>query len=183
MVSRYLSRSQLSDLTGKDRRTISKRLEGLEPHSTDGRADYYDAYKALPMLYASDSARGIDKKLLEEQLRYETARADKVSLEVEKRKGELIPFEDVCALLEKEYSAVKAGLLAIPTKLALQLSTVDQPKEVKRHIEDAINEVLTELTADKQFAEIPHSGEIQNDELGDESLPEPSEDAETEAEA
>jgi phage terminase Nu1 subunit (DNA packaging protein) len=145
-----MSITQLSELTGRDRRTVSKRLESLPVHSEDGRAKYYDVTKALPLIYNDLATIGIERKLQEEQLRFETGRADKMELDVQKRRGELVEINQVSEVVQTEYARVRAGLLAIPNKMAHVLAIVDTPAEIKSKLEDAVNEALSELSVNTE---------------------------------
>lgn len=153
MSLRYLSISQLSEVTGKDRRTISKRLASIQPHSDEGRAYKYDAAVALDLIFASDSVQGMDKQLLKAQLGLELGKQAKIEIEVAKLRGELIPLGEIVKAVEKEYANVRAQLRAIPSKLAKILSMVTDPNEVYLRLTESIDETLTELTADKEFAD------------------------------
>jgi phage terminase Nu1 subunit (DNA packaging protein) len=148
MSVRYLSKSKLSELTGKDRRTIDKVLSGLKPNSVEGRAQLYDTQLVLPLIFEVESDRSLDRQLQEEQLRHEKGKADKVELEVRKRKGELVEVEDVAKAWEKVLTAVRAELFSIPVKSAHPLAPGMTPAEVKKHLEDAINEALTTLSVE-----------------------------------
>lgn len=151
MSSRYLSISQLSELTGKDRRTISKRLDGVKPHSANGRAQLYDAHEVLETLYVSDKVEGMDKKLLRIELALEEERLTKLKLENGKTTGELATIEDVVKTVGKEYSFVRAQLRSLPSRLAKPLSMVSDPNTVHSRLKDAVEECLAELTADEQY--------------------------------
>jgi phage terminase Nu1 subunit (DNA packaging protein) len=148
---KYLSVSQLSEATGFDRRTCKDRLVSLTP-IVKGRSHLYLSREAIPLIINhgvdidSDSAK---KKIREEELRYEKARADKVQLQVEQLRAELVPIEDVARVVESEYAAVRAALLAIPSKVSAELANLTSVIEIKRHLEDHINETLAELSADE----------------------------------
>lgn len=51
------------------------------------------------------------------QLRYESARADKMETQTAKELGLLVPFEEIAAVVVEENSRVRARLLSIPTKI------------------------------------------------------------------
>jgi hypothetical protein len=144
---RYLSMSQLSQVTGKDRRTVKDRLQGLEP-KLEGRAHLYDAHIALPMiLELTDGDNSVAKQMADEQLRYERERADKVALQNQKLRGEVVSIEEVANVVEGEYAAVKAALIAIPSKCAGELATMDNVIEIKKLLDGLINETLVELSS------------------------------------
>src|SRR6476659_7593829 len=46
-----LSQTQLSDLTGKDRKTLTRRLESLQPQDGPRGAMLYDSRLALELIY------------------------------------------------------------------------------------------------------------------------------------
>ena len=177
-VPKVMSITKLSDLTGKDRKTISKRLELLLPVSDDGRGKQYEVKDALPLIYAND-----DSLRAAEQLRYEKARADKMELEVTKRRGELVEISKIAKIVEQEYAAVRAGLLAIPVKLAIPLATINDATEVKNELENAVNEVLEELSADSNYEKTEHDGEEDEGESRDSPTSESPESSEAETDS
>lgn len=153
MSLRYLSISQLSEITGKDRRTISKRLAGMQPHSVNGRAQLYDAVEALEQLFISDKIEGMDKKLLRVELALEEEKLQKLKIENGRALGELVPVDSVCKEVEKEYAFVRSQLRSLPSKLAKPLSMVTDPNEAYALLTDSVDECLRELTADAAYAE------------------------------
>lgn len=138
-IPKILSISKLSEITGIDRRTISKRLEELEPVEETSRSKMYNVQEALPFIYTSGGLREA------EQLRYETARADKMELEVAKRRGELVEIDKVVKVYEQRLIAVRAGIIALPNKQAAVLASITDPNIMKTELEIATNEVLEEL--------------------------------------
>ncbi len=153
MKLRYLSINQLYEITGKDRRTIKKRLESLNPHSTDNRGEKYDAHAALELVYQPESTQGIDKKLQLEELRNQQQRNEKLELEIGEMRGRLVPIEDVAKAVEKEYTFVRTRFRTIPSKLAKPISMVTDPNQVQIRLQEAVDECLTELTADSKYEE------------------------------
>lgn len=156
MSERYKTVNQLSEMTGKDRRTIKKRIANLKIHSTHGRSEFYDMFEAIPALFSADSKDNVEEQLVQEQLRYETARADKMILEVEQRRGEVVPVSEVARIVSSEYGNVRARLLSVPSRCAKDLSLELDPALVKQRLEEEINEALSELTADEKFEENNH---------------------------
>lgn len=163
MNLRYLSINQLSEVTGKDRRTIKKRLAGIAPHSEDGRAQYFDAHVVIDLLFALDSSQGIDKKLQQEELRIESARREKLEIEVKRLRGEMLPIDVVAKELEMACTYVRAQLFSLPNKLSMPLAIISDPAVVNEKIHNALSECLTELNTDhvyiKRLAEIESAAE------------------------
>lgn len=157
MNLRYLSMTQLSEVTGVDRRTVKNRLAELKPIKTVANAIIYDAHMALPLvLRTSDkSASQVEKQMAEEQLRFEKARADKMSLEVQKMQGEVVNIEDVARTVSKEYSYVRAAILSIPAKRAKALALEDDPAVIQSTLLEDVNEVLAHLQADANLEITP----------------------------
>jgi hypothetical protein len=153
MSLRYLSLSQLSDITGKDRRTVAKRLAAVKPHSEKGRAILYDAPEAIEAIFLSDSVEGMDKKLLRVELAVEEERLQKLRIENGRSLGELVAVDQVAKAVEKEYSFVRAQVRSIPSKMAKPLSMVTDPNEIYSRLTDAVDECLTELTMDTKYAD------------------------------
>lgn len=148
-----VSINQLMDITGQSFRTIKKRLETLSPDSEDGRSIFYDSHKAMPLLYANENSRSTENQLGKESLLLERAKREKAEIEVQKLKGEVVFIEEVAKVVEKEYTYVRAQLRSIPSKLAKPLSMLTDPHMVHERLQEAVDECLTELAADKHYEE------------------------------
>lgn len=150
MSLRYLSMSQLADVTGLDRRTVKSRLEGIKEHKKHGKAIIYDAHSVLPHLLGLSQAdpQDVNRQLREEQLRYEKARADKIELDMEIIRRDVVPIEDVVRAVEKEYTYVRATLSSIPSRLARTLAVEDDPAVIETKIKEGIDEAMEHMRAD-----------------------------------
>jgi phage terminase Nu1 subunit (DNA packaging protein) len=155
MSLRYISTSQLADLSGYDRRTVSDRLVELKPYKKEKNLVLYDARLALPLIFAAGKYKGkdIEKDMKEQELRYETLRADKVELELNIAKGEYVNIEDVASVVEKEYTYVRATLLSIPSRRAKALALEMDPMVIQDLLVEDIAEALNHLNADKKYSE------------------------------
>jgi phage terminase Nu1 subunit (DNA packaging protein) len=149
--SRFLSINQLAKLTGKDRQTIARRLSEVEPAQADKRGKYYDAWAALPLIYAGDNKTGLTQKIQQAELEIQKEKLQKIRFENEKTAGQLVDIEDVVKAIEKEYGFVKSQLLTIPSKLAKKLSIESDPHKVFDELHSTIDEILTELVSDKKY--------------------------------
>lgn len=166
--SRHMSISQLADITGKDRKTVSSKLSSIEGRP-DGRAIMYDPREALPLLYGNTSKNTMEKKLAEEELKYQTARTEKIQIEVERAKGELVPIEDVASAVAKEYASVRAAILSIPSKMAQPLAHETDPELVNDALTEVINEALQELQAENLYEDELNDVESHREASGDET--------------
>ncbi len=69
-------------------------------------------------------------------------------LAYEEKAGTLVKIDVVAKVVEQEYNRVRARLLAIPSKLAPEVALLDDVGLCRETIEAAINDALTELSAD-----------------------------------
>ena len=151
MKLRYLSINQLSQLTGRDRATISKRLETMKPYEENGRAKIYDTHEALPVLFAAESHKGIQKKIELVTHDIEKEKLHKIRMENDVRIGKLVDIEDVVKLVEKEYTFVKAQIKSLPSRLSKLLSMQSDPMVINELMTKEINEILNELITDSVY--------------------------------
>lgn len=159
MKLRYLSINQLSQLTGRDRATISKRLETMKPYEENGRAKIYDTHEALPVLFAAESHKGIQKKIELVTHDIEKEKLHKIRMENDVRIGKLVDIEDVVKLVEKEYTFVKAQIKSLPSRLSKLLSMQSDPMVINELMTKEINEILSELVTDTVYEK--HAKEVE----------------------
>lgn len=148
-----LSMSQLAEITGFDRRTVKARLSGIKAQNGPKGALIYDSTVALPILYAQDAESDLERQILQENLRKERAEAEIREMKASSLRKELVPIEDVATVVEKEYAAVRAAMLALPSKVSQEIASMDDVLKIKILLEDNVNEALAELSADTRFAE------------------------------
>lgn len=160
MDLRFLSISQLSQVTGKDRRTVTSRIAALKPNRIEGKAHLYDAHSALEAVYKIDSDDELKVEMAAASLRIEKGNAEKIELQLAKIRGEQVDIEAVSSVVEKQLSRVRAQLIAIPNKACRDLVVMTDPRIIKAYLEDLINECLTELTADEDLKNKETAAEI-----------------------
>jgi phage terminase Nu1 subunit (DNA packaging protein) len=143
--------SELSHLTGMDRRRIRGLLCDLPSETGPKGALLYESAEALPLLYLQPGD-GDTFDLTDERARLAHHQANRAALEAEQLAGSLIEIEAVASVVGEEYSNVRSRLLAISTRAAPQvigLSIV----EVKALLDDMVFEALDELSADDPSAQ------------------------------
>jgi phage terminase Nu1 subunit (DNA packaging protein) len=128
----------LADLTGKDRRTIQKRLTDLKP-SDDLTYPSKDALAAIYNPFALDA--------VQERAQLDRARRELVELQKAEKIGELIPAEKVSAHWNRQAGNVRAKLLNLPGRLAATIPC-DNPVEVEKATRVLVHEALQELSDD-----------------------------------
>lgn len=148
---RYLSINQLSKVTGKDRSTISKRLEQLEPYKEDGRAKIYDAHEAIPAIFAQEAGKGIHKQTKQVEYEIEKEKLYKIRMDNEVKQGKLLFIDDVVKTVEKEYMFIKAQIRSLPSRVSKILSLETNPIEVNQMLMTHIDEILSELSSDEFY--------------------------------
>ena len=151
--------SKLHEMTGKDRRTIKKRLINLTPAEIKGRYTYYYISEALELIY-SEPEESEDLDLTLERAKLTREQRLKTSLERKQLEGNLLDVQAVVIAFQKTTTAVRSKLLAIPTKMAQELINIKTPVEIQEILKKQIYELLNELSS-KQFSEqIGHNIEL-----------------------
>lgn len=145
-----ISVNMLAELTGRDRRTISKKLENLTPLEEQGNASLYDIRAALRMIFdfnATDDNQKTDFSSVDFQPSQEKAKLDfikrqQAELDLEIARKNLIPKEEIRGALEDVFGACRAKFLGLSKRaqLALGLST-DQESQLKQMVADALTDL------------------------------------------
>ena len=159
MSLRQLNKTQLAEICNLDRRTVNEKLKGIEPLRIEGKSHVYDTHTVLPILMGSNelTEQSARVQLLNEQLRHETAKADRAILEVKKLQQEVVQISEVGNVVADEYTRVRARLISIPSRCARDLAIEQNPRNVEIRLDDEINEALSELTADRNYTEIENA--------------------------
>lgn len=87
-------------------------------------------------------------ELREAQIRKTLAEAMIKELELEERKGQLIEISEAIGEVKDAFARIKSKLTAIPSRVALELSGLTNPKAISALLEEVIDEVLQELSTD-----------------------------------
>jgi len=149
-----LSLEELSRLTGKAYRTCRARLERVEPARRTAKAILYAPAPALAAIFAADRPPAIrnDVRLADLKHRKLQLEIEDLELDVGQKRRELVAIETAVTVVATQYSACRARLLAIPTKMAPLVVTTLDVDRVRRTLEEAIEEALAELSTDTLVA-------------------------------
>jgi hypothetical protein len=146
-TARLFSIHGLSVELGLHRTTVAAALRHIPPDGrVDGRGAGWRLLTALPHLAPraiGGTGEGLD--LQAEQARKAKQEADRLELQNGLTRGDLVQRAAVDDAVVAAFTRVKAKALAIPTKLAPVLSTVNDPDEARALLCDAVAEVLGEL--------------------------------------
>jgi len=104
-----LSINQLSELTGRDRRTITKQLEDL--HFVDGEkgAYLYESSEALPLIYCADNLEAARAKQALSQASLNAVREEDL-------RKQRIPRPIVLDAIDESFQSISATLKAAKGK-------------------------------------------------------------------
>ena len=101
----HLSISQLSDLTGRDRRTITKQLSGLTHTPGEGGAMLYKSSEALPLIYAVDNLEAARAAQARSQALLNAVREEDL-------RKQRIPIQIVLDTIDEVFQAIATTLKA-----------------------------------------------------------------------
>lgn len=118
---------------------------------SDGKEKMYapeDVHDFLEAFFKDDFGITEDDINLEyEKARLTKYQADREQLKLAVLRGGLCKLEFVASAWEKLLYAFKVGLLAMPSRLSLDLSTLNDPNEVKKLLTNEIDSALNELSS------------------------------------
>src|SRR5215471_17253628 len=100
-----LSISQLSDLTGHDRRTIAKQLKDLQYVSGERGAMLYDSITALPIVYAVENLEAARAKQALSQAALNAVREEEL-------RKQRIPLQIVLDTVDEVFQTIGSTLKA-----------------------------------------------------------------------
>src|SRR4051812_15444829 len=120
MQAKLWTISELATELGIDRRTMAKRLEGLEPdqNETDGAGRQHRKYLLARVFGHLVEGEDGGLKLDDERARLAHEQANRAEMENEVRRGELLDAERVGEDIENTFNTFRQKLLSAPTKLA-----------------------------------------------------------------
>lgn len=142
---KILTISELEDLTGKNYRTIKKRLGDLEPVRTKGTAKYYNAKEAISLVFTSEEAE-TQYDLNKERARLAAMQADRNKLDYMKQVGTLVSSDHVMTGLTNLFAAIRARFLELPVTAAPGLVSLEDPKQIEQNLRTFVHEALEDLT-------------------------------------
>lgn len=165
MVAEPMSLSALATLSGRDRRTVAKKLANIAPVSKSGKIKLYNPPEALSAIFiGGEDGEKLD--LSYQSARHKKAQADKTEMEVSVLRGTLISGETVRAEWADLVSAFRAKLLAMPTYLSARLVGLTL-RQIEQEIKDAVYQALEELV---EIGNASHRESVGRDQVGDVQL-------------
>ena len=115
------------------------------PHTKTGKQVYFEIEELNRWL---DNRSSGELDYTQERAKLTRLQAEKVTLELEQQRGNLLPMELVIAAWQGHVANARAKLLALPPKVASQVLGMESYVEVEHEIRDIIYEALDELAGD-----------------------------------
>lgn len=137
----------------------TRRVEQLKAEGIivgEGRPTKFDLMPTIVayIKYLSDKAHGRERKesmdekqekKLDAEIKYKAAKAEKARLELNELKGMLHRAEDIEKLTNELVFAVRAMLLALPGRVAMDLAALNTAPEVSQYLAKHVGSMLDEL--------------------------------------
>ena len=148
----------------------TRRVEQLKTEGIiqgEGRPIKYDLYPTVKsyIQWLSDKANGREKKAtvqeneslkIEAEARFKQAKAEMEELKLQEFKGELHRAEDVEQITTEHVMQVRAMLMGLPNKLAVDLAHIATASEVASRIQQEVQAMLEDLSTFRYEKEAYH---------------------------
>ena len=152
-MEQYLSAAEVAKIVGVHYRTVENWAAQEYLERKDGKYGLISAlkYRIAQLTEEVDEIKNSPKQLLQTQkLRHEVTEREAISrikvLEADKLEGKLVDAEEVLNASIEMNNKIKAKLIAIPAKLALELSGIDKPEDIQARLRQVVDETLMELS-------------------------------------
>lgn len=150
-----VSITELHNLTGQDRRRITKALANLDSKPGKKGAKLYESTDAIPLLYLAEEGSVLDPQ--KERARLTHHQANIAALEEKELEGELVRRSAVVAEVSEAIANCRAKLLSLPSKMASVVAGMSEVADIRGALQDNVHEALDELYT--EYADISGSGE------------------------
>lgn len=149
MIPQTWSINALSVELAIDRRVLSRRLEGLVPVSETTVGKRKDRqYRLADVIAHLFDRQGEQLDLNQERARLAVLQQQKLELEIAELRGVLIRTEAVQDRWNELVAAVRAKMLALPSKIAVAVASPDRLQAAEDRASGLIHEALAELAAE-----------------------------------
>lgn len=155
-----ISSRALGKLIGvTDERVRQLEDEGVFESQVKGGRKYFDLTTAinayvthLKELISGKANGNITEEIAKATLRYKTAQAGKAELELEELKGTMHRAEDIEILTADMIAGLRAEVLALPGRLAVDTANASDPKETSALLKAGVDEALNNMARYKYNA-------------------------------
>ena len=148
-----VSKTELGKILGKSQPTLTtwaKQGMPIEAVSVRGKAQVYDTAKVIDWMLKREKDKYLSTPdsvldVTEQNARLLFHRANNEAMKEQERSGELIPAEAVMLGWHDHVFAVRARLLALPTKIAPEVLHLSTLREIESAARELVYEALDEL--------------------------------------
>lgn len=154
MIQRHCTAKDLAELLGVSTRRIKQlRADGALVTDDNTSPPRYLLVESLAQyalyLKRNDAPQEANRRCLRATADYKERKAELMLLELRKRRGELHEARHVETIIMHNILTAKAAFLALPGRIAQELSTCAGANEINVVLRKAIIEILNELAAKK----------------------------------
>ena len=139
--------------------------DGIITATKEGHANRYDLLPTIQkyIRYLSDKANGrdapkkdaeVESRRLEAEADLKRNKADMAALQLKELEGTMHRSEDVEAVMTDLVYSIRSMLIALPGRLAVDVSTADTAAEASEIIHTEVYKILEELAAYKYDPEV-----------------------------
>ena len=146
MISKDWTLSALSVELAMDRRALARSLEGLKPDNETKVGKRMDRTYKMARVVAHIYQHGDVLDLSHERAKLTVLQQQKIELEIAELRGELIRVSAVEEQWSDQLAAMRAKLLALPSKIAISIAQPDRIQATQDKTRALIYEALSELS-------------------------------------
>jgi hypothetical protein len=173
-VTLWETQAEAVRVTGVSRRTIKEWIDQKNiEQNPDGLVDLVIIFQRdiarkqklidrLKLQKEEQETENPNQRLLLAKCRTEEAVAGLKELELQKLRGEVINFSEALEQFQTALLTTRARFLALPSRMALQLAGISEPKTIAAILTQAIDECLQELAV--EFANSREITELESEE-------------------
>jgi hypothetical protein len=148
----WLSISEISEVTGRDRVTVRNRLAGIEPKIGPKNAKLYNRNAALPLVLGNGAPQGED----EAKQRKAAAEAEKAEIIVAKLKGELVSVADMKTAAAQLIKTLYTRTVRVEPQIIATKCVGKTALEIEIAVRESLAAVFNELkTMPETFLSVP----------------------------
>lgn len=139
-----ISLNYLSELTGFDRRRVTRAVSGLPHADGPNNSKTIDSVQALRVLFAGADGERLDAQ--QERAMLDRVRRELGELDLARRRHDLIPVEEVREAWASQITIAKGRLLSLPSRISGEVLRLKSQREIENVIRDQIHTILMELS-------------------------------------
>jgi hypothetical protein len=137
-----------------ERVILGRKADGRLPTRDDGSIDLYAVIRAGISALAAEQKGEAPGELDANRARESRLRGDRLELLNAQLRAELIPAEEMEAIVGAAFDAARAKLLALPAALSPRLAAQSDPVEVRETLTGGLHDALGDLASGEVVAAV-----------------------------